>query len=226
MPTTRSSDRQALLHRALADPSRVKILDALEQAGEGRDASELALAVGLHVNTVRSHLRQLESAGLVRPRRDAQGKPGRPHIVFDATSRSGGGPSELDPYRLLANVLAESVASEGKGPDDLTESAAYAAGRELAVDGEAEAGSLGYVTRFLARLGFEPLLRTPRGAPAEIVMRACPFEDMDPHALDIACSVHRGLIRGALGRADGDASTAVELQPEPGSCVARLSAAS
>ena len=162
----------------------------------------------------------------MRPRRDAQGKPGRPHIVFDATRRSGGGSSALDPYRLLANVLAESVASEGAEANELAESAAYKAGRELASGPPGEAGSLGYVTRFLARLGFEPLVRTPRGAPAEIVMRACPFEDMDPDALDVACSVHRGLIRGALGRSDGVANTAVELQPQPDSCIARLSAAS
>ena len=105
------------MHRALADPSRVSILETLRAGGAAKDASELAAAVGLHPNTIRSHLRQLEEAGLVVARRDAQGKPGRPHIVFEAVEPSDKTHSELAAYRVLADVLAQSVGEGEAEPD-------------------------------------------------------------------------------------------------------------
>ena len=226
MPEKRSSDTEALLHRALADPSRVGILAALEQAPEPPDASQLARAVGLHVNTVRSHLRQLEEAGLVRPRRDAQGKPGRPHMVFEATGVALDPPKALEAYRMLASVLARSMASDGVAAVKLAETAGSAVARELAPEQPGDGDSLGHVMRFLARLGFDPETRAHEDGPTEIVMRACPFEDLSPESLEVACSVHRGLIRGALAPETSATSTVVELHPEPGSCVARLAAVS
>jgi DNA-binding transcriptional ArsR family regulator len=58
-----------LLHRALADDRRARIVAELESAGEGLDASDLGRRVGLHPNTVRWHLGVLADAGLVDSRR-------------------------------------------------------------------------------------------------------------------------------------------------------------
>ena len=52
-------------HRALAEPSRARILETLAAAGEPLDAAELAERVGLHPNTVRWHLGVLADAGFV-----------------------------------------------------------------------------------------------------------------------------------------------------------------
>jgi predicted ArsR family transcriptional regulator len=227
MPDTRSADAQSLLHRALADPSRVSILERLRHDKAPRDARELAEAVGLHVNTVRSHLRQLSDAGLVCARPDAQGKPGRPHIVFEATERPAEGPEALAAYRMLTGVLLHAANPSTTAAD--AESAALAAARELDTEesGTRDRGPVDRVARLLARLGFDPeLSRSEAGTGDEIVMRACPFEDLGPDDLEIACSMHRGLIRGAL-RPDADdeaPETIVELDREPGSCVARLAA--
>ncbi len=229
MPEKPSVDRDVLLHRALADPSRVRILDALEAIDEPLDATQLAEAVGLHTNTVRSHLKQLESAGLVRAWPDAQGKPGRPHVLFElveprplATAPDSN--ESFNAYRLLARVLAESAARGGAATAQRAELTAHAAGRALAEERAVEAGPMRHVVRVLARLGFDPIMRRPTEASVEIEMRCCPFEDLAPESLEIACAVHRGVIQGALG-AEAEAR-AVELQPAPGSCVARLAAAS
>ena len=223
MPPEHSSDAQALIHRALADPSRVSILSTLRRDEAAKDATELAEAVGLHPNTVRSHLRQLQEAGLVVARRDAQGKPGRPHIVFEAAEPSDETQEALEAYRLLAQVLAQSVGEREPDPTQRAETTA----RELAGECSEEDGPVAHAVRFLSRLGFDPLVRTRAGAPAqtEIVMRACPFEDLGPDQLELACSVHRGLIRGVL-RPETTGGAAVELHAEPGSCVARLATAS
>lgn len=216
----KSSDSQAQLHRALADPSRVKILETIRRDASPRDATELADIVGLHPNTVRSHLRQLEAAGLVRARRDAQGKPGRPHIVFEGTHAADQDSSTLEAYRLLANVLAQSVAADGPDPAMRAEAAAQAVARDHTAGG----GSVGQAVRFLTRLGFDPLVRE-RAPATEIVMRACPFEDLGPDQLELACSVHRGLIRGVLRREAEAERAGVELHAQPGNCVARVAAA-
>ncbi len=225
-------ESDTLLHRALADRSRIAILEALREAGEALDARQLALAVGLHVNTVRSHLRQLEGAGLVAARRDAQGKPGRPHIVFESTGRGALESGQAGAYRLLAEVLARSVASELPATKSDAETAARATARALAPsetphslrDATPEAVELRPVMRLLTTLGFDPIAHRQPDSD-EIVMRSCPFEGLERESLEIACSVHRGLIRGALdGNRTPDEPTVVELHPEPGRCVARIAA--
>lgn len=226
-------ESDALVHRALADQSRVNILETLRNADTPLDARQLASAVGLHVNTVRSHLRQLERASLVLARRDAQGKPGRPHIVFESAREPETNSGQVNAYRLLAEVLMNSVGNELAAVKNDAEAAACSTARTLrSADSASEPGSVGSepttlsrVIRMLSTLGFDPLAHAgERGN--EIVMRSCPFEDMGSKGLEIACSVHRGLIRGTLeDDASSDQRMAVELHPEPGHCVARIAAA-
>jgi predicted ArsR family transcriptional regulator len=234
MTAKNTVESDALVHRALADRSRVGILEALRGADEPLDARQLAGSVGLHVNTVRSHLRQLEGAALVRARRDAQGKPGRPRIVFESTGRAETGFGQASAYRLLAEVLARSVTSEARTATREAEAAACSAARTLAsADMPAEPASdearttpgLHRVMHLLSTLGFDPVAQREQDAD-EIVMRSCPFDGLGDAALELACSVHRGLIRGALDEhARTEASALVELRPKPGRCVARVAAA-
>ena len=58
-------DQDTARHRALSDATRLTLLGALEQSVGSLDAHVLAVRVGLHVNTVRWHLRILRDAGLV-----------------------------------------------------------------------------------------------------------------------------------------------------------------
>ncbi|HXF71613.1 MAG TPA: helix-turn-helix domain-containing protein, partial [Actinomycetota bacterium] len=100
-----ASEADLLTHRALAGESRTRVLDALRRAGRGLAASEIARAVGLHVSTVRFHLRALERAGLVARRVERAGRPGRPRIVYRAArdGRSAGR------YVDLARALVASL---------------------------------------------------------------------------------------------------------------------
>lgn len=232
MAAKNTVESDALVHRALADRSRVRILETLRDADASLDARELALAVGLHVNTVRSHLRQLERAELVHARRDAQGKPGRPHIVFESASPAEPGSDDVNAYRVLVEVLAHSVAGEPATAKNEAEAAACSAARALtSVDKETRPNSaphgtvgLNRVMHLLSSLGFDPVAHAQTDTD-EIVMHSCPFEDLGHESLEIACSVHRGLIRGALGdEASADDPTVVELHPEPGHCIARIAA--
>ena len=53
------------MHEALAVASRVQLLDVLRTSGRALDVGELARFCGLHISTVRFHLRILNEAGLV-----------------------------------------------------------------------------------------------------------------------------------------------------------------
>src|SRR6266545_3787544 len=99
-----AAELDAALHRALSDPSRVQILKVVQDAEAPLDARELGTRVGLHVNTVRSHLRVLAEAGLVSARREARTRPGRPRVLYEAAAEALDAPAPAS-YRLLPRRL-------------------------------------------------------------------------------------------------------------------------
>ena len=114
-------------HRALADPSRARILRTLAEAGGPLDAHELAARVGLHPNTVRWHLGVLADAGFVSSSTEPRTRPGRPRVVFTATEEEAEGRED---YRLLAAILAGSLSGTETGAA-VAEQAGEAWGRFL-----------------------------------------------------------------------------------------------
>ena len=72
------------MHRALGDVSRVRILEVLKQGP--LDVPTLSERVGLHPNTVRSHLEILGEAGMVTSGPEKRDRPGRPRVVYRAVA--------------------------------------------------------------------------------------------------------------------------------------------
>ena len=207
-------------HRALADPSRARILAELVDEGP-LDAGQLAARVGLHVNTVRVHLNALVEAGL------AEGEPqppkgrGRPRVSYRATAAAGeeGGRR----YRLLAEILTALAARFGPEAAEQLEEIGESWGRYL-VDSPApfakltEEEAVGRVIDLLADVGFEPRL-----GKGEIAMRPCPFLELARAHQEVICPIHLGLMRGALAQL-GAETEATKLEPFVKSdlCVAHL----
>jgi predicted ArsR family transcriptional regulator len=94
-------------HRVLAGVSRVAVLQALRVNAGSLDVQAIAEQVGLHTNTVRSHLDQLMEAGLVESAIQERTTPGRPRLLFHATAAPGDGPQ--DSYKVLAEILASGI---------------------------------------------------------------------------------------------------------------------
>ena len=162
-------------YRALGDPSRARILAALS-AEAPLDTSELATRTGLHVNTVRTHVKVLQDAGLIHAEKASSTRRGRPRLVYSATDAVA---EEGDRrYRLLAGVLSTLAARTGSEPAEL-ESLGEASGRDLVEspppdakipDDEAVAGLLAV----LEQTGFAPELAGERRG-RRILMRSCSF---------------------------------------------------
>ena len=214
------------LHRALSDPSRVRILEALQEAESPLDARELGTRVGLHWNTVRSHLRVLTEAGLVSARREERTRPGRPRVLYAAAAAPLDARA-LASHRLLAQVLASHLAGSERDPGGRSEEAGRVWGAHLVRKRPPFASiskeeTIDEVVHLHEQFGFSPELRRAKGGQ-ELVLKRCPFQELATTYPAVVCSVHLGLIKGALAEL-GTGVDADSLEPfaEPGACVANV----
>ena len=222
-----AAQQGATLHRALSDPSRLQILEVLQETEEPLDARALGTRVGLHTNTARSHLRVLSEAGLVSTRPEKRTGPGRPRVLYQAAEPTD--ERALASYRLLAQILASTLGSE-PDPSTRAEKAGQAWGAHLVrkpppFTSISTQETLDEVVRLHEQHGFKAELRQANSGH-ELVLKRCPFQDVATTYQTVVCSVHLGLIRGALA----ELATAVEadrLEPfaEPGACVGHLTGA-
>jgi predicted ArsR family transcriptional regulator len=207
----------------------VQILEVVQEAEAPLGARELATRVGLHVNTVRSHLRVLAEAGLVSARREERTGPGRPRVLYEATAEALDAPA-LASYRLLAQILASSLAGSERDPSAQAEEAGRVWGAHLVrkpppFTSTSREETIDEIVRLHEQYGFKPELRRAKSG-REIVLRRCPFQEVATTYQSVICPVHLGLIRGALAEL-GTGVEADRLQPfaEPGACVGHLTGA-
>ncbi len=211
--TTTTEDRR---HTALAVASRRRLLEILRSAEQPVDAAALAMSIGVHVTTVRFHLDVLEDAGLVQRRPERAGRPGRPRQLYRAIPAGDGN-------RQLVEVLAGALAAE-PGAADFAERA----GRRWADHEVAEgAGSstweeaTGRLGQLFDRLGFAPVL-VDQPDRRRWELHACPFRALAESHPQVVCTVHLGLMRGALERLHVDQTPSLQPFVTPDLCVAEV----
>jgi predicted ArsR family transcriptional regulator len=213
---------------ASAGSSREAVMDALRQAGAPLTVYDLAERVGLHSNTIRFHVARLVAAGLVREAQTAPSGPGRPRLLYAVVP---GEPLHREPrgYRLLAQILASYLAASDP---DATASAILAGRRWGQFLTEQPAPLLRLNARaaserlvgVFATLGFQP---EAADDGRQILLHHCPFREVAEQQPEVVCSVHLGLMRGALATL-GAPLEATRLEPfvTPHLCVAHLEEAS
>ena len=224
-----AAQQRAAVHRALSDPSRARILELLQEAEAPLDPRALGTHLGLHLNIVRSHLRVLAEAGLVSATREERTRPGRPRLLYEAAAEPLDAPAFAS-YRLLAQILASSLADSERDPSARAEQAGRAWGAHLIpkpppFTSISRQDTIDEVIRLHEQAGFRPELRRTRNAQ-EIVLKHCPFQEVATTYQSVICPVHLGLIRGALAELDtGIEADSLEPFAEPGACVAHLTGA-
>lgn len=216
----------------LVSPVRRALIELLEQdAREGLDgsvkaggltAAQLGDALGLHVTTVRFHLDQLTTAGLVDAHFTNAFGVGRPRKVYavarhEQVARAAG---DVAPYlRLLAELLTSSYQSP------LTPRELGARWIREHVDLERTASAttpgawltkLGRLVEILEEWGYRPDLTTSEGGRVcRIDLVDCPFVDLARANSEVVCGIHHGLLAGALEQL-GETQAEVELHPFSG----------
>ena len=221
-------DRDVRIHRALSSSVRRRLLEVLE-GSDGDDVRSLADRLELHVNTVRTHLAVLEDAGLVISEAEERDRPGRPKLLYRTTGASLGRDSgDGGGYRFLAAVLASYLASSEQDPAGAAERAGTAWGHYL-VDRPAPFQSvdpgtaLTRVVGLLQEFGFAPELDVQAPSQPQVFLHRCPFLEVAKEHQDIVCSIHLGLMRGALDELGAEVE-ATDLIPwvDPDRCVSRF----
>jgi predicted ArsR family transcriptional regulator len=207
------------VHRALADPSRARIVDELQGEHDALDAQELSRRLGLHANTVRWHLGVLGDAGVVSAERAPRSTPGRPRTVYRLSPEATA--ADRDEFRLLASVLTTALASD-PGAVAKAERAGRQWGRYLAPRRPpssplSDEEAVEEVVRLLDEQGF-----APERVNGNIRLRRCPFLELAEQHPQVVCSVHRGLIAGALDELGTGLESELTPFVEPTVCVARL----
>lgn len=211
---------ETTVHRALADERRTRIVEELRPARGGLDVQELAHRLGLHENTVRFHLGVLVDAGLVGSRPGERSAPGRPRILYSLRPAAVAEPR--DEHRLLAAILAGTVAQRETGPREAEEAGRawgrYLVRRPLPLVRVGDEEATKEVVGLLDQQGF-----APEAVAGEIRMRRCPFHELAETHPDVVCAVHRGLISGALGELGSELEVEqLDIFVEPDLCIARL----
>ena len=230
-------------HRVLAGVSRVAVLQTLRLNAGLLDVQAIAEQVGLHTNTVRSHLDQLMDAGMVESEVQQRKTPGRPRLLFRATPTTGAGPE--DSYKVLAKILASGIRDGEPAPGAVAVNAGRRWGQRLAQQGGESAEpvdpgrAVERVVALLDDVGFAPRVSKATGTTAfpgdagndagsttVIELHQCPFHDLARENTDVVCAVHLGLIQGALDQMQAPPST-VRIEPfvRPDLCLAHIAPA-
>jgi len=209
--------------------TRAALLETLEAQPEPTSVPALVTLTGLHTNTVREHLDGLLRSGHVARRRAPANGRGRQAWLYEAVRRVPGTGSE---YAGLAATLATIVVRSSPEPTEEASRAGVEWGQRLAretpdppgVDTAAPADAQVVARRKVVglfdELGFAPEADDDAGA---VRLTRCPLLEAAHQQPDVVCSVHLGIVRGALETYGGDPSGA-ELVPfaEPGACLLHL----
>jgi len=193
--------------RGTVTDAQQRLLDVLSSFGRPATLAELVAATGLHENTVRGHLDVLHERDHVTRLRVAPRGRGRPAWSWLARRPA---------YISLAEALADGIESGDRlSAREAGRRGGLAWGQRLAAQlSTGQDTAARRVSQVLTHTGFAPE-EQPDGT---LRLTRCPFLDAARAHQASVCSVHRGLIEGALGEAAGGAT----LIPfaEPGACLA------
>jgi predicted ArsR family transcriptional regulator len=209
--------------------SRADVMDMLRAADGPLGVREVAQRMGLHPNTARFHLEALVEAGMAVREAEDRETPGRPRIGYRAVAD---GPAGRRRYRLLAEMLTSLIAGTMPEPGKAAEEAgrewgAYLADQPPPFQRLTSEEAVAKLTAIMEDLGFSPQAEADAdgGGRYRLRLRQCPFREVAEHHQNVICSLHLGLMRGALDRMRAPV-TADRLDPfvEPSLCIARLTA--
>lgn len=202
-------------------PQRAIVLERLQDHAGPVTVADLASELGMHPNTVREHLEDLVHRSLAsRERAPATGR-GRPAWCYAAAPDRPEPDPRVRDYAGLAGALAAHIARTSGDPAADALAAGREWGRSLArgtagPSPDTAAGARRRVVGILRDLGFDPAANS---RATSVGLRRCPLLDTARQYPDVVCSVHLGIVRGALAELGGEPErTALLPFAEPGAC--------
>ena len=203
---------------ALADTSRRALYDHVRRAGHPVGRDEAAGAAGISRRRAAFHLDKLVDAGLLRARHEAPpSRPrgrGRSPKVYEPASAGVTVTIPERRYELIAEILADAVATEPANADRAAVRLAHRRGMEVGARLPETGGEL---TGALEGLGFEPR----READGAVLLHNCPFHVLAVRQTELVCALNHAFVSGILAGL-GETRMQALLVPRPGACCVRL----
>ena len=206
--------------------SKSRVLEVLQDSGTQLNVNDVAARLSLHPNTVRFHLDALVVSGLVHSEAEKRDLPGRPRTLYSANANSASAGKRN--YRLLAEILASSMAAQTSHPYEAAIKAGQEWGRYLGegpprfkrVDADEATRRL---VSAMEEIGFAPEAVT-KGRRRQVLLHRCTFREVALKHPEVVCAIHLGLMNGLLAELDAPLGVN-QLDPfvEPSQCVASLS---
>lgn len=202
-----------LFPEALAlSPKQREVLDVVDTFSDGATAAQIAERLGMHVNTARGHLDELQAAGAVAAVAARSRGRGRPSLIFRV--RVPDNQAIASEYVSLVTVLLDQLADDAE-LTDYDSPRAREIGRQWArkLEQTGPVSAAQVQTRLQARLramGFDPE-QTKRG----LCLHACPFVSAGQSPTPFLCAVHEGYLQEMTAAPDGEPT--VRLHPLTGS---------
>jgi predicted ArsR family transcriptional regulator len=207
---------------ALAEPTRRRLYDHVVRQPDPVSRDDVAAATGVPRPTTAFHLDRLVADGLLDvhyERRSGRTGPGagRPAKLYRRAECSVSVSLPERRYDLAGELLAAAVVEadqSGERPAAVLDRRAFARGRELAAEVDAEGPEA--ALRVLEEQGFEP-----RETDDGIALANCPFHTLAQEHTELVCGMNLRLLEGVL---DGvpDAGLVASLRPEQGMCCVHL----
>jgi predicted ArsR family transcriptional regulator len=201
--------------RALGDPTRHAVFVHVARSPRPIGVAELNERFPLNHNAIRQHLAKLVAAGLIVEGKEARTGRGRPRLVYTVDPAAEGRWGITGPYERLSRLLAEIIRTRGE-PVEI--------GRQAADEFRVPTPSgdvVADISAAMARQGFEPEVRTRRGA-AEIVLHNCPFAAAALVDRATVCSLHLGIAEGLAADTSAHIDELVARNPRTAGCQLRV----
>ncbi|HZE14687.1 MAG TPA: helix-turn-helix domain-containing protein [Mycobacterium sp.] len=197
---------------SLDDPVRRRLYEYVASCDEPVGRDDAAAAVGIGRTLAAYHLDKLADAGVLTvsysrpPGRSGPGA-GRPAKQYSRTQQELLASVPPRHYELLAELLADAIATDDSGTVRATvAAAAYKAG-------QASASESTDLLDALRSCGYEPAQTTD----GQMELRNCPFHQLAHQYTELVCGVNLNLIQGIL-KAVGDRPQRAVLTPREGRC--------
>jgi predicted ArsR family transcriptional regulator len=179
----------------------LQLIELLVNAEGALHPEQLASALRLHPSTVTGHLAVLVDARFVKRVTEGRDLPGRPRVLYRATTKTRARTIGCSGYRTLAEVLTAYLDRAAPEPQAAGERAGLAWGAQLTRGAPTSASSptaaLGRLCDLLDQAGFPAELEHAADGPV-LVHRQCPLAGLVEEHASVVCGLHLGLLRGLL----------------------------
>ena len=222
--------RLLITSKALADETRLSIIQFLSDREDGCSVKELAKVFNLHSNAVRQHLSKLSEAELIISESVKGDGSGRPLRIYKKSGSQAVAHLVPRDYKLLCEILLGLVVAKGLGPDEVR-----SFGRKWGEEWAGRLVSAGVmdrsphaIARFVSEQfgawGFEPVIQEVGGSGIQIKLGNCSFKeavDMNP---EVICPLLHGVLDGMLAPFVGPSSSTLQNGIAHGedSCLVRI----